>query len=95
MLCWQNNSAETGCWETVVLGSADTTGITATTVVLAEVSVFGCEVKAAANDGSTVQTCADIKMLPFFEFGVACWTIGHHGGGYSMGFIPGGVKMLC
>ena len=71
MLGRQNNCAEAGFGETVVLGCADTTGIAAAAVILTEIAVFGGEIEAARNDGSALSTGADIEMLPIFKLGIA------------------------
>jgi hypothetical protein len=41
MLSGKNDSAETGFGETIILWCTNATGITPTTIILAEISVFG------------------------------------------------------
>jgi len=43
-LGWENDSAEAGLWESIVLRSTHTTGITSAAVILTEVPVFGSQI---------------------------------------------------
>ena len=94
MLCRQDHRAETGSRETIVLGGTHTAGVTTTSVVLAEIPVFGSEIEAATDNGTTGSTGADVEVFPFVELGITGGTIRNCGQWNGMRFLPCHRKMI-
>jgi len=66
-LSWENDGAETGFGEAVVLGCPYTTGVTPTAVIIAEIAVLCGQIQTTRYHRAALEAGADIQVLPLVK----------------------------
>ena len=94
MLRRQDDRAETGRGEAVVLGCPYTAGVATASVVLAKIAVLGSQVETSTDNGTTSNTRADVEVFPVVELGIAGGAIRYCRLRAAMGFFPCHRKMI-